>query len=76
MARPHALRGVSRIVKAAAENLETLKLPAVVKELTRVLKVNERVCKTVGPSFAKQMGRIFLEMMNLYKAFSTFVSTK
>ena len=61
-------------MKAAADNLESLKVPALVKELTRVLKINERVCGAVGPAFAKQMGRIFLEMMNLYKAFSSFVS--
>lgn len=63
-------------MKAASENLETLKNPTVIKELTRVLKINDRVCKSVGPSFSKQMGRIFLEMMNLYKAFSQFVSTR
>ena len=61
-------------MKAAMESLEALKNPVVIKELTRALKINDRVCKTVGPSFAKQMGRIFLEMMNFYKAFSGFVS--
>jgi hypothetical protein len=63
-----------RIVTAAQGNLEVLHNPDCIKEISRVLRTNDRVCKTVGPSFAKQMGRLYLELLNMYKVFSAFIS--
>ena len=61
---------------AASENLESLRANEIITEITRVLRTNERVCRTVGPSFAKQMGRLYLDLLNCYKAFSGFISAR
>ncbi len=66
---------VSSIIAMAAANVDALRQPEVITEFTRVLRTNERVCLTVGASFAKQMGHLYADLLNCYAAFSNFIST-
>lgn len=63
-----------RVMNLAAANLEELKKPEIVKEVQRILRTNVRICKSVGPSFIKQMGNMYLDMLNVYKAYSEYIS--
>jgi len=63
-----------RVMGLAAQNLEELKKPDAVREVQRILRTNVRICKSVGPSFIKQMGRMYLDMLNVYKAYSEYIS--
>lgn len=65
----------ARVMLSAAENIDNLKSPDAIREVSRILRTNARVCKQVGPGFASQMARIFLEVLNVYKAFSGFISS-
>ncbi len=64
------------IMAMAATSVEALGVPEVVTEFTRVVRTNERVCLTVGPSFAKQMGHLYADLLNCYAAFSNFISAR
>lgn len=43
---------------------------AAVKQLGSILKTNVRACKALGHSFVTQLGRIYLDMLNVYKIMS------
>ena len=45
------------------------------KELSRILKINTRVCVSAGSIYVQQLSQIFLDMMNLYRLFSEHVIT-
>lgn len=49
------------------QNVDTLKDPDVVKQLSNILKTNVRACKALGHPFVTQLGRIYLDMLNVYK---------
>ena len=41
-----------------------------VKQLGSILKTNVRACKALGHPFVMQLGRIYLDMLNVYKVMS------
>ncbi len=41
-----------------------------VKQLGSILKTNVRACKALGHPFVAQLGRIYLDMLNVYKVTS------
>jgi len=45
-----------------------------VRTVTMVLKTNYRVAKSVGHGYSVQMSRIYLEMLQVYKMYSNFIS--
>lgn len=61
------------LMEVAASNLSVLKNPDTLKELQRVLRTNVSACRSVGSSFAKQVGSLFLDMMNVYRTLSSFI---
>ena len=63
-----------RIMGLAATNLNELKKDETVREVQRILRTNVRICTSVGPSFIKQMGRMYLDMLNVYIAYSEHIS--
>ena len=63
------------IISLAGRSVDALRQPEVITEFTRVLRTNERVCLTVGASFAKQMGHLYADLLNCYAAFSSFISS-
>ena len=58
----------------AAQNMDVLSSPDNIKILTNVLKTNVAACTSIGSFYLPQLGRIFLDMLGLYKAVSGIVS--
>lgn len=57
-----------------SQNVDILKDPETVKQLGSILKTNVRACKAVGHPFVIQLGRIYLDMLNVYKCLSENIS--
>ena len=64
----------ARLMRAAAEGLDALRNSDNLKDLQRVLRTNAAACRSIGPSFAKQLAKLYLDMLNLYKAVSGFIN--
>jgi len=62
------------IILQATNNCETLKESDVVKQLGNILKTNVRACKALGYPYINQLGRIYLDMLNVYKVMSSNIS--
>lgn len=63
------------IITQATQNVDVLKDPDVVKQLGNILKTNVRACKSLGHPYMLQLGRIYLDMLNVYKVMSENVSS-
>ena len=55
------------IINQASKNVDVLKDHEAVKQLGSILKTNVRACKALGHPFVVQLGRIYLDMLNVYK---------
>mmetsp|Transcript_47984 Transcript_47984/g.71095 ORF Transcript_47984/g.71095 Transcript_47984/m.71095 type:complete len:1091 (-) Transcript_47984:476-3748(-) len=58
----------------ANKNVENLIAPDTIKDIIKILKTNNRVCRTVGPLFTNQLKTFFLDMLNVYKVYSERIS--
>lgn len=58
------------IICQASKNVEVLKDIEIVKQLASILKTNVRACKALNHAYFVQLGRIYLDMLNVYKVFS------
>eukprot|EP00794_Sanderia_malayensis_P020030 gene20030-21993_t len=63
------------IIASATKNIEVLKEIETVKQLANILKTNVSACKSVGHLFINQLGRIYLDMVNVYKVLSENISS-
>ena len=61
-------------MQQAAQNVDVLSNPENVKIMSNILKTNVSACTSIGPFFLPQLGRIWLDMLGLYKAVSTIIS--
>jgi len=64
----------TEMMSQASRNLEILSHPDTMKNITNILKTNVRTCTSLGHPFISQMGRIYLDMLNVYKAYSEMIS--
>lgn len=55
--------------------MDILKDAETVRQLGSILKTNVRACKAVGHPFVVQLGRIYLDMLNVYKCLSENISS-
>lgn len=55
------------IISQASKNVDILKEIEVVKQLASILKTNVRACKALNHAYVLQLGRIYLDMLNVYK---------
>lgn len=62
------------IISQASKNVDFLKDMAAVKQLGSILKTNVRACKALGHAYVMQLGRIYLDMLNVYKIMSENIS--
>ena len=62
------------VMQMAANNVESLQDIAAVKEVAQILRTQIKVCSSVGMPYASQMGSIYLDMLNVYKAYSEYIS--
>lgn len=58
------------IISQASRNVHILKDPDAVKQLISILKTNVKACSALGQSYVVQLGRIYLDMLNVYKVMS------
>lgn len=63
------------IINQATQNVEVLKDSEAVKQLGNILKTNVRACKALGHPYVVQLGRIYLDMLNVYKVMSENISS-
>ncbi|KAK3806936.1 MAG: CRM1 C terminal-domain-containing protein [Linnemannia elongata] len=62
------------IMQQANQSLENLDNPDNLKVLASVLKTNVAACGSIGPGFFSQLGRIYLDLLGVYKAVSQLIS--
>lgn len=62
------------LMAQASRNMQVLDNVDNVKILANVLKTNVSACVSIGPFFLPQIGRIFLDMLGLYKVVSGIIS--
>lgn len=62
------------IVQKAAEDPQLLSNTETVKIIANIIKTNVAVCKAMGPGFYSQLGRMYVDMLSLYKAVSGMIS--
>jgi len=62
------------LMAQAAQNMDVLSSQDNIKILANVLKTNVSACTSIGSFYLPQLGRIFLDMLGLYKAVSGIVS--
>lgn len=63
------------IISQASKNVDVLKDADAVKQLASILKTNVRACKALGHPYVLQLGRIYLDMLNVYKVMSENISS-
>ncbi|KAJ3820851.1 CRM1 C terminal-domain-containing protein [Lentinula raphanica] len=62
------------LMAQAAQNMDVLANTENIKILSNVLKTNVSACTSIGSFYLPQIGRIFLDMLGLYKAVSGIIS--
>ncbi|KAG6919966.1 Exportin-1 [Tephrocybe rancida] len=62
------------LMSQAAQSMDVLASTDNIKILSNVLKTNVSACTSIGSFYLPQIGRIFLDMLGLYKAVSGIIS--
>jgi hypothetical protein len=62
------------LMAQAAQNMDVLSSTDNIKILSNILKTNVSACTSIGSFYLPQLGRIFLDMLGLYKAVSGIIS--
>ena len=62
------------IMDQAKVNVENLVDPATIKEIIKILKTNNRLCRSVGGLFTYQLQTFFMDMLNVYRVYSERIS--
>lgn len=62
------------IISQATHDVDVLKDMSTVKPLGSILKTNVRACRALGHPYVVQLGRIYLDMLNVYKIMSENIS--
>jgi exportin-1 len=62
------------LMALAAQNMDVLGNMDNIKILSNVLKTNVSACTSIGSFFLPQIGRVFMDMLGLYKAVSGIIS--
>mmetsp|Transcript_6605 Transcript_6605/g.11084 ORF Transcript_6605/g.11084 Transcript_6605/m.11084 type:complete len:1124 (+) Transcript_6605:163-3534(+) len=53
-----------------AQNIQTLLQPEVIRELSKILRINIRVCSSAGSVYLHQLSNVFNDMLNVYRCYS------
>jgi exportin-1 len=62
------------IIKQAGQNPDILHDPETIKIIGNIMKTNVSACSSVGPYFYPQIGRIYHDMLQMYRATSGLIS--
>ncbi|KAL3905083.1 MAG: hypothetical protein SGPRY_011040, partial [Prymnesium sp.] len=60
---------------AKRTNGESLKEPSTMKQLQTIIRTNERVVTALGHPYMVQLGHIYVDLLNVYKAYSELINT-
>lgn len=63
-----------RIAGDAQRDPSTLTRPDVVREVAKITKTHGRICAACGPLYVTQLGNIYLDLLNVYRAYSEAVA--
>lgn len=66
----------SQLIAEANHDAQTLFNPVTVKRFILVLKTNNRVAGSLGPGYIVQLARIYVDMLQVYKMYSGYVSMR
>ena len=58
----------------AGSNVDVLSDLDTLREISNVMRINTAVCTSVGTFYLSQLGRIFLDMLGLYRALSSVIN--
>ncbi len=72
MAAPNA--AWDEIIRAASQDPTILQDADTIKIIGNIMKTNVSACSSVGPYFGPQIGRIYLDMLQMYRATSQLIS--
>ena len=62
------------IINKASRDITVLTEQECIKQLAHILKTNVRACTAIGHQFITQLGRIYMDMLNIYKVLSENIS--
>jgi exportin-1 len=62
------------IIKQATSNPAILQDAETIKVIGNIMKTNVSACSSIGPYFYPQIGRIYHDMLEMYRATSTLIS--
>ncbi|EPQ64047.1 karyopherin [Blumeria graminis f. sp. tritici 96224] len=62
------------IIQQATANPAILQDPVIIKVIGNVMKTNVSACSSIGSYFYPQIGRIYLDMLSMYRATSQMIS--
>lgn len=63
----------TRIIRAASDNPRSLQSLDTLREIRAILRVNTAACRSIGPSFDQQLGRLYLDMLGLHRTLSQMI---
>jgi hypothetical protein len=64
------------LMSQAAHNIDVLSNPDNVKIMSNILKTNVSACSSIGTFFLPQLGKVWLDMLGLYRAVSGIISAE
>ena len=64
-----------RITHDAQQNPATLVNPDTVRDVAKIVKTHRMVCGACGPLYVTQLGACYLDLLNVYRAYSASVSS-
>ncbi|EFA79631.1 exportin 1 [Heterostelium album PN500] len=64
----------TQIMGKAATNVESILNVDMARNIVNLLKTNNRAALSLGPYFLVQMSKIYLDLLNVYRTYSDFIS--
>lgn len=62
------------IIRAASADPQVLQDAETIKVIGNIMKTNVSACSSIGPYFGPQIGRIYMDMLQMYRATSQLIS--
>ncbi|CAF9913414.1 MAG: Exportin-1 [Gomphillus americanus] len=63
-----------QVISAATQDNSTLQNPETIKIIGNIMKTNVAACSSIGSYFYPQIGRIYMDMLQMYRATSQMIS--
>eukprot|EP00033_Pygsuia_biforma_P007443 GCRY01008516.1.p1 GENE.GCRY01008516.1~~GCRY01008516.1.p1 ORF type:complete len:702 (-),score=279.49 GCRY01008516.1:354-2267(-) len=63
------------IMNNASSNLDSLKELFAIRKISHILKINLRAALSLGHAYIHQLGKIYMDVLNVYRVYSECIST-